>query len=238
MQDRPTLSRVRPKPLSLTNPSLDGKPDATEAAALAPGLEHPETADLPCRSYVRATVGLDVETDQVHDPHLAQAFGYAHLLRPTQVGHVGDLLHWYETDLHAVIFLDRRVAGSFDRRFEVIRQLRQVEVHPAQSRIHRRPGDLRSEVAEHHRRQHVHTRMSTHQQASTLVIEGSPDSHSRRRQRVVLMRNEVDVVSQPRAHDAGLDTAPEQHTLVRRLPAATRVERRPVEHDAVLTGGV
>ena len=66
--------------------------------------------------------------------------------------------------------------------------------------------------------------------SSSAPRTAAPD----RRHRVAVGGHQIEVVALDGAHDPGPDAAPQQHALVRRLTTASRVEGRPVEHDASL----
>ena len=129
---------------------------------------------------------------------------------------------------------DLRVAGLLDRVLEALWHLRQVEVHPRLERLHVAAGHQRAEVAEDDAAQQVQPGVRAHQRGPALVLERAADGGARRRERVALGGDQVQVVALARADDAGLYAAPEQHAVVRRLAAAAGVEGGPVEDDPVL----
>ena len=70
-------------------------------------------------------------------------------------------------------------------------------------------------------------------QAHDPVLDRTTDRGSHRRHGIALRGHEHQVVAATSADDAGLDSAPQQRAVVRRLPAAAGVEGRPVEDDAL-----
>ncbi|MFC5211328.1 hypothetical protein ACFPM0_32935 [Pseudonocardia sulfidoxydans] len=76
--------------------------------------------------------------------------------------------------------------------------------------------------------------MGAHQAGAAFVVDRPADLGARRRDRVALGGDEVQVVAAEGADDPRPHPAPQQHALVRRLAPATGVERRPVEHDPAL----
>ena len=116
--------------------------------------------------------------------------------------------------------------------------LGEVEVHPGLARLHVAAGDQRAEVAEHHTAEHVQPGVGTHQPGAALVLHRADDLGAGRRQRVTLGGDQVGVVALAGADDPGLHALPQQHAVVRRLATAARVERRAVQHDALLGIGV
>ena len=118
------------------------------------------------------------------------------------------------------------------------RQLGQVEVHPGLERLHAAAGHQRAEVAEHHAGEQVQRRVGAHQRGAPVVLDGAADGGAGRRQRVTLGGHQpLLAVRLAGVDDAGLDAAPQQHAVVRRLAAPAGVERGAVEHDPALAGG-
>ena len=115
-------------------------------------------------------------------------------------------------------------------------QLGQVEVHPGGQRLHVAAGHQRAVVAEDDAAQHVQAGVRAHQRGPALVLDRAADRGARRRHRIAVGRDQVQVIALAGAGDAGLHAAPQQHALVRRLAAAAGVEGRPVQDDAVLAG--
>ena len=67
-----------------------------------------------------------------------------------------------------------------------------------------------------------------------VVLDRAAHRRPDRRHRIALgAARSTQVVALADADDARLHAAPEQHAVVGRLAAAARVERRPVEHDAL-----
>ena len=78
--------------------------------------------------------------------------------------------------------------------------------------------------------------MGAHQRGPALVFDGAADRGAGRRQRVAFGRDQVEVIALARADDPGLHAAPQQHAVIGRLAAAARIERRPVQDDALGVG--
>ena len=128
--------------------------------------------------------------------------------------------------------VDLGVAGGLDGLLEPRWHLLEVEVESPRERIHVRAGDECAEVAEDDPRQQVQARVRAHERRPAIVLDGAAHGGSDRRHRVAVEGHEVLVVAASHVDDAGLDTAPQQHAVVRRLSAAAGVEGRAVEHDA------
>ena len=75
--------------------------------------------------------------------------------------------------------------------------------------------------------------MGAHQSGPPAIFHGAAYGCARRRKRIAFPGDQVEIVALPRAGDARLHAAPEQHPVVRRLTATARVEGRSVEHDPV-----
>jgi hypothetical protein len=185
---------------------------------------------------VGAAVRLLVQAHDVDHPDLLD-------LRRHQVGGGADdvgqgegLVPGQHPHVDAPAGVDLGVAGRLHRVPEALGQVRQVEVHPRGQWLHVPPGDQRPEVAEHHAAQHVQAGVGAHQRGAPGVLDGAADGGARGRQRVTLGRDQVQVVALARAHDGGLHAAPQQHAVIGRLAAAARVERGPVQDDALRVG--
>src|SRR5215469_2759260 len=78
--------------------------------------------------------------------------------------------------------------------------------------------------------------MRAHERGTPIISHRATHCRASRGHRVAIGGYQVKVVAFPGPLDPGLYASPEQHAQVRRLTAATRVEGRPVKHDAVLAG--
>jgi hypothetical protein len=76
--------------------------------------------------------------------------------------------------------------------------------------------------------------MRTHEAGAAFVIEAAVDACARRGQRVTLGRQEVEVVTLARTDDSSPNISPQQHAVIGRLPAAARIERGPIQNDALI----
>src|SRR5262249_18142367 len=128
---------------------------------------------------------------------------------------------------------DLGIAGVLDRVLEALWKLGQVEVHPGQVWLHVAPGDQRAVIAVDDAAQHMQPRVGPHQRAAPFIFDRAANSGSRRRYRVAFRRDQVLLVALAYPDDAGLDAAPQEHAVVRRLAAAARVKRGTVENDPV-----
>lgn len=76
--------------------------------------------------------------------------------------------------------------------------------------------------------------VSAHQRGATLVFDCTAYRGADGWQWIALGGDEPNVVSAPSSLDSRLDATPQQHAMIRRLPSATGIERRPIQHDAVI----
>jgi hypothetical protein len=76
--------------------------------------------------------------------------------------------------------------------------------------------------------------MRAHQPRTALVVKATVDACASRGQRISLARQEVKVVTLARADNPRPDIPPQQHAVIRWLPAAARIERGSVQNDALI----
>jgi hypothetical protein len=183
---------------------------------------------------VGAAVGLGVEAGDVDDADDLDV-GWEQIRRgPDDVGDRERLLTRQVADRDRAVGADLRVDRLRNAVLEVRRYFGQVEVHPRGQRFHVPAGHQRAEVAEHYSGQHMQPGVGPHQLSTPFVVERAAHGRADRRYRVAVLRHQEEVVAADRPDDPRPYAAPQQHTLVRRLAAATGIERGPVEHDPAL----
>ena len=139
---------------------------------------------------MRAAVGLQVEPDDVDQPHHLE-------IRRQQVrGRADD-----RTELLGLLpgqhpHLEGAIGGHFcvERRskafLEAGRDGRKVEVEPRFTGFHVASGHRHCVVAEHHSAQHVQSGVSAHEQSAPVVVEGALDCRTDGRKRIVGIRHQ------------------------------------------------
>ena len=216
--------------------SFDPDPQSAEPAALVLHLDDLDPADHRRRRDVRAAVGLRVQADDVDDPH--------HLdVRRQQIGGRPDDVRDRErlvprqdrtsirrsaaiSALHASATRSLKSAGT-SARSKSIRAVSGSMLPPVTSAPKSRKTTPVSTCSPEWVRISAVRRSSS--SAPRTAVPGG-------RNRVALGRDQVELVALAGADDAGAHAAPEQHALVRRLPTAAGIERRPVQHDPAVLG--
>ena len=74
--------------------------------------------------------------------------------------------------------------------------------------------------------------MCSHESGSSLILDRAGNDRAGWRQRIVLVRDERELVALTNINDVGLYSTPEQNTVIRWLAAAARVKRTAIENDA------
>src|SRR6188472_3310728 len=76
--------------------------------------------------------------------------------------------------------------------------------------------------------------MRAHQARAALVVKAPSYARAYLGQRVSLGRQEVEVVTFARTDNPRPDIAPQQYAVIGRLATAAGIERRPVQHNALI----
>ena len=134
---------------------------------------------------------------------------------------------------HGVVLGKRLVEATLHLAPELHGDPVEFEVHPGDPRFHVAAGHLGAEVAPDHRRQHVQGGVGAHQQVATVPVDGRRHLGPGRRRRTVEDVDHRSVALDGVGH-RDRSPRPGQGSGVTGLAAATGVEDRPVEHDAVV----
>src|SRR5215472_14912040 len=187
----------------------DAYTQAPEALALVLDLDDLEPADLAGGGDVRAAVRLLVQADDVDDPHFLD-------LGRDQVGGRADdvrdrerLVPGQDAYVDATVSLHLGIARGLDSIPKARWNVRKVEVHPGGQRLHVAACHRSTEVPEHHPAEHVQARVGTHQRGPAFVLDGPAHRGTWHGQRIILRRDQVQVVALTDFYTAGLDPTTE-----------------------------
>src|SRR6266536_6540973 len=206
----------------------DLDPDALVDAALGLIAGHPDVADFAGVGDVGPTVGLEIETDDLDRPDLADSGRQEIDLGPDEVRN-GERLFARQDGYSDVMGREElAVYLLFDRTHELAAQPLELEVHPPGPGLHVATGDEGPVSSPDDAAQRVEGRVGSHEHQAARPVQLHLDLVARPgRVGVAELEPVDDVLTRPPGAGDGPSAAvggPQEQAPVRGLPAAPWVE--------------